>query len=454
MNTVQSSVPRVLWPAVPGPVPARLLAMGFQLEQSQWWSPGEIQGQQRRQLGQLLDHARTTVPFYRQRLAAAGHDANPSPSDAFWHGLPLLSREDIQEAGQALVSEAIPTAHGHHRWLQTSGSTGRPIRALVTGLTGLFWNALVLREHHWHRRDFSRRLCALRAEAVDNAPDGADGPDWGHPVSTVYRSGPASLMGIHQPVERQARWLMERQPGYLLTHPSNLRALARHFVDAGLKLPGLVQARTYGETVTDELRALVRAAWGVPLVDAYSAQEVGYIALQCPQHDHYHVQSESLLVEVLDDDGRPCVPGEVGRVAMTTLHNFAMPLIRYVNQDYAEVGPPCPCGRGLPVLRRILGRRRNMLTLPDGRRFWPSFPAHLFTEVADIRQFQLIQDGPAHLELRLVAPGGLTPAQREELARRIVSRFGHPFEFRFELVDAIPQGPGHKYEDFISRVGD
>ena len=83
----------------------------------------------------------------------------------------------------------------------------------------------------------------------------------------------------------------------------------------------------------------------------YSCEEAGYIALQCPQAEHYHCQSESVLVEVLDDEGRPCTPGQVGKVVLTALHNFAMPLIRYENQDYAEVGPPCACGRGLPVKR-------------------------------------------------------------------------------------------------------
>jgi phenylacetate-coenzyme A ligase PaaK-like adenylate-forming protein len=61
-------------------------------------------------------------------------------------------------------------------------------------------------------------------------------------------------------------------------------------------------------------------------------------------------------VEVLDEEGRPCAPGETGRVVATSLNNFAMPLIRYETGDTAEVGAPCPCGRGLPVLTRIMGR--------------------------------------------------------------------------------------------------
>ena len=53
-------------------------------------------------------------------------------------------------------------------------------------------------------------------------------------------------------------------------------------------------------------------------------------------------------------------------MVITDLHNFAMPLIRYEIGDYAEAGDLCPCGRGLPVITRIVGRVHNMLTLPSG----------------------------------------------------------------------------------------
>src|SRR6202012_3802852 len=101
-------------------------------------------------------------------------------------------------------------------------------------------------------------------------------------------------------------------------------------------------------------------------------------------HDHYHVQSEMLIAEVLRDDGTPCAPGEIGRLVLTDLCNFGMPMIRYEINDYAEVGALCDCGRGLPVLTRIMGRRRNMALDPDGRMFWPSFPTEDWYDAAPL----------------------------------------------------------------------
>ena len=142
----------------------------------------------------------------------------------------------------------------------------------------------------------------------------------------------------------------------------------------------------------------------MPVHDNYTSREVGYMALQCPEHDHYHVQSEGVYLEILDESGRQCRAGEVGRVVVTPLHNFAMPLIRYDVGDYAEVGEPCPCGRGLPVLTRILGRQQDVLTLPTGEQRWTllgSSDVKAFMEMAPIRQYQFAHVARDTIEVRL-----------------------------------------------------
>jgi phenylacetate-CoA ligase len=189
------------------------------------------------------------------------------------------------------------------------------------------------------------------------------------------------------------------------------------------------------------------------MVDMYSSQETGYLALQCPDHPHYHVQSESVLLEVVDDQGRPCAPGEVGRVLVTCLNNFATPLIRYEIGDYAEVGEPCPCGRGLPVLKRIMGRYRNLLTLPDGSRRWPrlGYESKL-QDIAPIELMQMVQRNLDEIDVRLVVPRPLSATEQESLTGFIQKNLGHPFRLRFEYVDSIRNPANGKIEQFISQV--
>ncbi len=145
------------------------------------------------------------------------------------------------------------------------------------------------------------------------------------------------------------------------------------------------------------------------MINAYSAKEVCTIALQCPEHGNLHVQSESLLVEILDEDGAACGPAEVGRVVVSDLHNFAMPLIFYEIGDYAEPGEPCACGRGLSVLRRVLGRSRNRVRLPSGEFMWPRFGANRVSRIAPVLQSQLVQVSVSKNHVNLVVERSLTP---------------------------------------------
>ena len=139
-------------------------------------------------------------------------------------------------------------------------------------------------------------------------------------------------------------------------------------------------------------RDVSELAGKITLIDGYSSQECGAIALQCPQGDGYHVMSESMLVEILDDNGDHCGPGEIGRVVVTDLQNLASPIIRYDIGDYARLGASCSCGRGLAKLEQILGRQLNLLVKPNGDRHWPLVGFHNFDAIAPIRQYQMIQE--------------------------------------------------------------
>ncbi len=440
---------------MPSPRSASLLSLLFQLEETQWWTPERLLEHQLRQIEPLLRHAWETVPYYRTRLAAAGYRPERTLGMAEFRALPLLTRRDIQDAGDELMSRAVPGQHGGVRQLQTSGSTGEPVKVAVTDLTALMWEALALREHLWHRRDFSGKLAVIRATWADwgAPPHGTLQHDWGPPVNIVFHTGPSMALSFAADVATQAEWLKRHEPDYLLTFPTNLQALIRHFSARGERPAGLREVRTISETVTPALRAACREAWGVPITDCYSSQELGYIAIQCPEREQYHVMAESALVEILAADGRPCRPGEVGRLVITRLHNFAMPLIRYELRDFAEAGAPCPCGRGLPAIARIVGRSRNMLTLPNGEQHWPLTGFDRYREIAPIRQFQFIQHTREDIEMRLAADRALTADEEERLGGVIRESFGYAFRLTFTyFADEIPRAPGGKFEEFVSRL--
>jgi len=451
-RSYRSAVEGIAFPAFPQQQGGALLATLWQLEQSQWWPAEQLQNQQQEQLLVLLNHAMQTVPYYQQCLSAAGYRPGQSWDQALWSALPILKRHNVQEMQAQLHSQRLPAGHGKPFLVQSSGSTGRPVQVLGSDMTRFYWDISTLRDNHWQRHDFMQKFAAVRPDRGAKGHERAMCKGWGTPVDYIYQSVPSLIINSRVDVRQQLQWLQEYQPVYLLSLPSNLRELLRLSEQEAIKLSALQQVRCYGETVPPRLRETVRKVWNVGLTDIYSSTEIGYMALQCPDHEHYHVQSETMYLEVLDDNDQPCQPGQIGRVVVTPLHNFAMPLIRYEVGDYAEVGEACACGRGLPVLTRIVGRTRNMVRTPEGKCYWPSFPIAELLEVASIRQLQLQQVALDSIEVSVVMQGQLTAEQEKRLQQRLHASLNYPFHLRFNCVDSIEVQKNGKFEDFISLL--
>lgn len=428
---------------------ARLAGLMRRLAASQWLAPDRIEAGQYAQLRLLARHAARHSPQFARRLAAAGLRADDLATPEGLRRLPPLRRRDVQAAGDDLYCRDVPPGHAPLNETRTSGSTGEPVVIRRTGVTSLIWAAMTLRDHYWHRRDFQGRLASIRA----NLSKPVRATSWGQPASLLHPTGPSEAVPITTDIPRQVDWLRRFDPNYLIVYPNNLAALVRHCDERGIRFPGLRQIRTVGETLSPSLRQAVHSVLETPVADLYSSQEVGNIALQCPEGEGYHVMAESVLVEVLDDQGAPCSDGQVGRVVISDLHNFATPLIRYDIGDMAEPGGRCACGRGLPTLRRILGRERNLLLLPDGSRHWPLVGFARFREVAPIQQYQMVQHSRSAVEVRLVCERPLTRDEETRLGDVIRGALGYPFDLDFiYFAGELPRSPGGKFEEFVCKA--
>jgi phenylacetate-CoA ligase len=295
------------WPATPDGPAATVMALAYQFEKSQFWPAEELLSAQLRQLGLLAAHTLKTVPFYRQRLEALAQIPVNDLTLADWQRIPILKRIEVQEAGEDMISTSLPANHGKPGNVTTSGSVGRPITLKNTAVTKLFQAAINLRYHHWHGRNFSAQVCCIRN--LNPARAKSAQADKGIGWVPAFRSGPMFLFLINRPVSQQLDWLLDKNPDFLLTFPSNLAELLKLSWERGVKPEKLVHVATMSEVLDPALGETCQEVWNVPVVDAYSSEEAGLTALQCPGEPVYHVQAENLLVEILDEDGKPCGPG-------------------------------------------------------------------------------------------------------------------------------------------------
>jgi phenylacetate-CoA ligase len=421
------------------------------LEASQWWPAARLQRWQLRRLAQLLAHAREHVPYYAERLAGMPSGGEALELDA-WRAIPRMTKAIAREQSARLRSRAFEEGGGLAK-RSTSGSTAQPLTLMKEIRPRLVLWAAKLRAYDWFGTDFAGAAVVLRAlKATEPHGTVQRHADWGSPLRELYRTGRYCLADIFMPSERQLALLDAEQPQYLVTFPTNLRLLLRALRAAGRGLPSLRYVQTLGESLDPDLREECRATLGVPLYDIYGAMEADQIAVQCPQHDHYHVQGELNFVEVLADGDRPCGPGEVGRIVVTPLHTYATPLLRYELDDFAEVGAPCPCGRGLPVLSRILGRRQGQLTLPSGEKRFPVWGSRVFGSLPVVRQFQIAQTSLTGIEARIVAERALTETERAGILRGLGNQLGPGFRVELKLVDALARTAGGKFMEFVSEL--
>ena len=366
-----------------------------------------------------------------------------------WARVPTLPRRDLQARADSLWAARLPAGHGARLTQSTTGSTGRPLRFGNSEHAQFVAAGLMLREHLWRRRDARGRLAIVRASAREG-----EYATWGAPVAELWETGPALVLDVRHDVDAQIERLRAFAPDYLLTYASNAHALARRVLERGIADLRLRELRVFGELCRPDLAELCREAFGADLSDAYSAEETGPIASQCPEQGRYHVHADSVLLEVLDERDRPCPPGSLGRVVVTPLHNFAMPLLRYDLGDYAAAGEPCACGRALPVLARIAGRRRNMLRLPGGGSRWPSFPASVWLPFPAITRVQLAQLALDRVEVRVEATRDLEAGERARLFEVLGRRLGADLRFDLRRVERIGRADDHKFEDFVSLLGE
>ena len=189
------------------------------------------------------------------------------------------------------------------------------------------------------------------------------------------------------------------------------------------------------------------------MIDLYSCAEAGTLALECPEQGQLHVMSESLLLEIVRDDGTACAVGESGRVLVTTLHNFAMPLIRYDIGDLAETGAACACGRQLPVLARVHGRAAQMLTDPQGNRYWPVLPhADLCLRIAPLRQLQYQQVGPDRVDMYYTMERELTSEEVTQLIAQLHRVVAYPFTYSFVHSHGSLRSPAGKFAPLSTAI--
>lgn len=450
--------PANAWPELPTPEYSLFWSAYQELNQTQWLEPEEIERLQLVQARQLLSHCREHVPYYRQLFQESDIVPESIQTMEDFRQIPCLSRQDFQKQQATIQAEKLPPRTVSISSITSSGSSGVPVTLHQTNVVQLWWTAHWMRDLEWCNIDPRGKLASIRyfrtvGPEGERALAGFSAPQWHSDIAKVIENGPCSMMDIHQDPRRQLQWLREIEPDYLLSFPSNLEFLARLVEESGEPLPQLKAIQAISETLTDEMRDCIEQGFGVPVRNTYSCAEAGYLASPCPEGHGLHVHAENVILEVLDDKGKPCTPGEVGQVFLTTLHNFQTPFIRYQIMDRAAMtNGRCACGRGLPLLTALLGKERPLLKLPDGGWYNSSRLAVIMRKVGGLHQFRITQKAVDNYQVQVVPSQEWSAEHVEEMRTKIQEFCKHPVQVEVSTEPFLERLPGGKLIDIVTEV--
>jgi len=330
----------------------------------------------------------------------------------------------------------------------TSGTEGIPISVYMSRGEALFRKILLLQA--WQRNVPLRFPFTVIDAATSVEPDAEVEVRWQGPIRLV-RVPIARLDDVD--VVALARHRRAILSGY----PTTLTLLLERLGSRSERWPvGLVVSR--GEILDNALRASLESVFGCRVMDLYNCEEVGNLAWQCPADRHrLHVNTDACVVEVVDESGVPLPQGTEGRVLVTNLYNCTMPLIRYDLQDRGFLLPasegPCACGSRRPTMGLVQGREDDLFCLPSGRRISPRLVGTTLEKAANsggdgrrdtfYRRYQVLQDAPDHITVRIVPIPGTNPPLEETIASAF-RRLDPELRCTLDLVDDLPPAASGK----------
>lgn len=247
------------------------------------------------------------------------------------------------------------------------------------------------------------------------------------------------------------------QPKLILAYVQSIYELSKYIKNNKLAVYCPNAIMTSAGILYQKYRELIQVVFECPVYDRYGSREVGDMACECEKHDGLHLNVFNHFIEIIDKDGNNCKWGEMGEVVVTTLRNYTMPLIRFKIGDMAIASKKdCSCKRGLPLLKKIVGRTVDIFKNENGDLIDGEYFTHLFYFKGYINKFQVVQEKIEHIIVKLVLDNKESFIKNksvfDEITDKIKLVMGETVKVEYQLVDEIPSTQSGKYRYTISKV--
>lgn len=417
------------------------------LEESQWWSSGQLADDRVRRLREFLTGIGERVPYYRELFRELGFDPRSVSSTDALLGLPLLEKLDIRGNVERLKADG----HGPLTRYNTGGSSGQPLifymgKGRKSHDVGAKWRAT-----RWWDVDIGDRELVVWGSPIElGAQDRLrrlrDGVFRSH-LLPAFEMSAAKLDGFLDSIRAT-------RPAMLFGYPSSLSLIAGHARQKNLAMNklGIKVAFVTSEKLYDKQRLLISEVFGCPVANGYGARDAGFIAHQCPSGS-LHISAEDIIVETVDPDGRPTAHGDAGEIVVTHMSTPDFPFVRYRTGDVGVLSDKiCACGRGLPVLEDVQGRTTDFVVAKDGTVMHGLALIYTVRDCPGVESFRIEQVSIDQTVVSLVVGPEFDRAAEERIVRDFKARLGQGVDVRIEKVSQIANESSGKFRYVVSQV--
>jgi phenylacetate-CoA ligase len=420
-----------------------------EMEEEQWLASGEFHEIQEQRLQVLLRHAFRNSKYYRAVLQQSGLSPGHFQNISDLSNFPFLTKSIIRTQLEDLRS----TDGSRVQKFTTGGSTGSPVAFYLGSRRVSSDVAARWRAERWWGVGIGDREYVI----------------WGSPLELTRQDRVRSIRDrvlrtkLMSAFEMDAATMDRYLDEMLRTgcvrvfgYPSSIFLLCQHARRRGKDLSecGVRAVFVTAEYLWDHWRKAISEAFNCPVANGYGGRDSGFIAHECPSRG-MHITADRIIVEIIGEDNRPLPPGEVGEIVVTHLDTPEMAFIRYRTGDMGALSTkPCSCGRTLPLLERIEGRRSDFIVAADGRLMHGLSLIYVLRKMNGIEEFRIVQKTINNFEVQLVINDYFSREMEDEIRREFRERLRSSVEVEIRYLASIPPLKSGKLRYVISEVGE
>jgi len=414
------------------------------VKKNQWTNIQELKKIQEKKLRSIVYYAYKNVRFYKHRFKLAGIHPYDIKTIKDLKKMPLTKKEDIRKNfPDNIVS--IEYDYKKCKTWETSGSTGIPIKTVYDSKADDFAKAILIRSYLGNGLKYFDRWCVI------GSPDYRREKIRGYNFYQKIGFLSPLYISVFDSIERKIDILSRFKPRLIDSLPTDLYLITKYLEENNIKNIKPEIITTNGEILDGYIRKYINDFFNVEISDLVGCFELRRTSWECPYHEGYHIDIDSIVMEFLRDN-EDVSPGEEGKIVYTGLYNHAMPLIRY---DIEDIGIPsdhfCSCGRGLPMMKSIEGKSLDFLVTTDDKLVSPHVPKELLMRIPGIYMFKLIQFSKYKVKILIVKGIKYTAKSTQEINNILKEILGEDVKVDIEFVESI-QRNSRKYKVIECKI--